>query len=81
MHCVPGPRTHPTPCCLPPALRRVTCLVVSSDQVVTVKTMDNGDIDFGDLTEKAQKHSKDLAALMVTYPSTYGVFEEGIVDI
>merc|ERR1712070_745711 len=46
-----------------------------------VKTLDNGDIDFADLTAKAEKHSDDLAALMVTYPSTYGVFEEGIVDI
>merc|ERR1712070_670464 len=49
--------------------------------VVTVKTMGNGDIDFDDLKEKVEKHSDDLAALMVTYPSTYGVFEEGIVDI
>merc|ERR1719230_1290219 len=55
--------------------------VMAGYKVVTVKTLDNGDIDFADLTAKAEKHSDDLAALMVTYPSTYGVFEEGIVDI
>lgn len=55
--------------------------VMAGYKVVTVKTLDNGDIDFADLTAKAEKHSDNLAALMVTYPSTYGVFEEGIVDI
>merc|ERR1711988_1225822 len=55
--------------------------VMAGYKVVTVKTLGNGDIDFDDLKEKVEKHSDNLAALMATYPSTYGVFEEGIVDI
>jgi len=50
-------------------------------QVVVVKTDPNGNIDIPDLREKAVKHKDDLAALMVTYPSTHGVFEEGILEI
>ena len=38
----------------------------------------NGEIDLDDLKARAAEHSKNLAALMVTYPSTHGVFEEGI---
>jgi glycine dehydrogenase len=49
--------------------------------VVVVKSGDSGNIDVEDLKAKAQKHSKDLAALMITYPSTYGVFEEAVKDI
>src|SRR5205085_10080124 len=40
-----------------------------------------GDVDVNDLRAKAEKHSKDLAAVMITYPSTHGVFEEHIRDI
>ena len=40
-----------------------------------------GNIDISDLKNKAEKHRNDLAAIMVTYPSTHGVFEEGIVEI
>ncbi len=47
-------------------------------KVVTVDTDDNGNVDLGDLKEKAEKHAEKLAALMVTYPSTHGVFEEDI---
>lgn len=46
--------------------------------VVVVNCLPGGDIDIDDLRAKAEKHSDNLAALMVTYPSTYGVFEEGI---
>jgi glycine dehydrogenase len=49
--------------------------------VVVVKTDPNGNIDIVDLREKAVKHKDNLAALMVTYPSTHGVFEEGILEI
>lgn len=49
--------------------------------VVVVATDDNGNVDFADLTAKAEKHSANLGALMITYPSTHGVFEEGIRDI
>jgi len=49
--------------------------------VVVVKTDENGNIDTQDLREKAEKHRDQLAALMVTYPSTHGVFEENILEI
>ena len=50
-------------------------------KVVVVKCDDNGNIDIDDLTAKAENHSADLAALMITYPSTHGVFEEGVTRI
>ncbi len=48
---------------------------------VLVKSLENGDIDVADLREKAAQHKDNLAALMVTYPSTHGVFEESIIEI
>lgn len=50
-------------------------------KVVAVKCDEAGNIDIADLQSKAEKHQDKLAALMVTYPSTHGVFEEGIKDI
>jgi len=50
-------------------------------QVVTVKCMTDGDIDLDDLRAKAELHRDKLAALMVTYPSTHGVFEETIREV
>ncbi|GAB4314144.1 MAG: aminomethyl-transferring glycine dehydrogenase [Bacteroidales bacterium] len=50
-------------------------------QVVVVKCDDKGNIDVEDLKQKAEKYSDTLAALMVTYPSTHGVFEEAILEI
>ncbi len=50
-------------------------------KIVVVKTGANGDIDIGDLRARAEEHAANLAALMVTYPSTHGVFEEGIGEI
>lgn len=49
-------------------------------EVVVVKTDPNGNIDMVELREKAVKHKDNLAALMVTYPSTHGVFEESILE-
>eukprot|EP00981_Chlorochromonas_danica_P002452 scaffold473_cov159-Ochromonas_danica.AAC.5 len=49
--------------------------------VVVVKSDANGNIDVADLSAKAQQYGDRLAALMVTYPSTYGVFEERIQEI
>jgi glycine dehydrogenase len=49
--------------------------------VVVVACDDQGNVDVADLKAKAQQHKDNLAALMITYPSTHGVFEEGIVDI
>ncbi len=50
-------------------------------QVVVVSCDRDGNIDVGDLRAKAEKHTANLAALMVTYPSTHGVFEVAIRDI
>ncbi|WP_296243200.1 MULTISPECIES: aminomethyl-transferring glycine dehydrogenase [unclassified Psychrobacter] len=50
-------------------------------QVVVIKTDDNGNVDIDDLTAKCEEHSARLGALMITYPSTHGVFEEGIRHI
>ncbi|MDB5145782.1 MAG: gcvP [Mucilaginibacter sp.] len=50
-------------------------------KIVVVKCDDNGNIDVADLKEKAEQHKDDLSCLMVTYPSTHGVFEEAIIDI
>lgn len=55
--------------------------VLAGMKVVVVKSDDKGNIDIEDLRAKAIKHKDKLAALMVTYPSTYGVFEEGIKEI
>ncbi len=49
--------------------------------VVVVDCDDNGNVDIADLQAKAAQHAEQLACLMVTYPSTHGVFEEGIRDI
>ena len=70
---------------------RTVCLIPSSAHgtnpasahmagmsVVVVRCTEAGDIDIADLRAKAEQHAADLAALMVTYPSTHGVFEEGI---
>ncbi|MDC0436120.1 aminomethyl-transferring glycine dehydrogenase [Candidatus Pelagibacter sp.] len=50
-------------------------------KVVVVKCDQHGNVDYDDLRKKAEEHSNNLAALMVTYPSTHGVFEEKITDI
>lgn len=50
-------------------------------EVVVVRSDDNGNVDVDDLKAKAKEHAQDLAALMITYPSTHGVFEEAIVEI
>ena len=50
-------------------------------KIVIVKCDDNGNVDVDDLREKAEKHADDLSALMITYPSTHGVFEQRITEI
>jgi glycine dehydrogenase len=50
-------------------------------KVVVVNCDQYGNVDYDDLKKKTEKHSDNLAALMVTYPSTHGVFEEKITDI
>ena len=55
--------------------------VMAGMQVVVTKTDERGNIDVEDLKAKAEQHKDNLACLMVTYPSTHGVFEETIIDI
>ena len=55
--------------------------VMAGLKVVAVACDENGDIDVADLRKKAEQHKDRLAALMVTYPSTHGVFEESIKEI
>jgi glycine dehydrogenase len=49
--------------------------------VVPVKSAENGDIDLDDFRAKAEAHSERLAACMITYPSTHGVFEETVIEV
>ncbi|GAB1307535.1 aminomethyl-transferring glycine dehydrogenase [Urechidicola sp. KH5] len=55
--------------------------VMAGMKVVVTKSLENGNIDVDDLREKAELHKDNLAALMVTYPSTHGVFESAIRKI
>jgi glycine cleavage system P protein (glycine dehydrogenase) len=55
--------------------------VMAGMQVVVVKATADGSIDLDDLKAKLDQHGVRLAAIMVTYPSTHGVFEEGITDL
>ncbi|NBR36398.1 MAG: glycine dehydrogenase (aminomethyl-transferring) [Chitinophagales bacterium] len=55
--------------------------VMAGMKVVVVKALDNGYIDMDDLTAKANQYSKELSGIMITYPSTYGVYEETVKDI
>ncbi len=70
--------------CLVPASAHGTnpaSAVMAGMKVVVVKTDDQGNIDLADLREKAEKHAANLACIMVTYPSTHGVFESSIREI
>jgi glycine dehydrogenase len=70
--------------CLIPASAHGTnaaSAVMAGMRVVVVATDDDGNVDLDDLRRLAGEHSERLAAAMVTYPSTHGVFEEGIVEL
>ena len=55
--------------------------VIAGMKVVVVKNLESGEIDFEDLKAKAELHSNNLAAVMITYPSTYGFFDDNIIEI
>jgi glycine dehydrogenase len=55
--------------------------IMAGFKVVVVATDPNGNVDVADLKKKAEEHATDLAGLMITYPSTHGVFEDSIRDI
>lgn len=70
--------------CLIPASAHGTnpaSAVMAGMNVVVTKTTDSGNIDVVDLKEKAELHKENLAALMITYPSTHGVFESAVTEI
>ena len=74
---------HRTICLIPSSAHGTNpaSAVMAGMKVVVVKTDERGNIDLEDLKEKAVSHSENLAALMVTYPSTHGVFESSIKEI
>jgi glycine dehydrogenase len=55
--------------------------VMAGMKVVVVKALENGYIDIDDLKTKASQHASNLAGIMITYPSTYGVYEETVKEI
>ncbi|MDB5504930.1 MAG: hypothetical protein JWR89_4832 [Tardiphaga sp.] len=75
--------SHRTICLIPSSAHGTnpaSASMVGMD-VVVVACDKRGDVDVNDLRAKAEKHSANLAAIMITYPSTHGVFEEHIRDI
>lgn len=79
-HCGQG---HRNICLIPESAHGTNpaSAVMCGMKVVAVKCDKEGDINFADLQKKVEKYGDNLAALMVTYPSTHGVFEEGIREI
>jgi glycine dehydrogenase len=74
---------HRTVCLIPDSAHGTNpaSAVIAGFQVVPVKNDERGNIDLDDLKAKIAEHKDRLGALMVTYPSTYGVFEAGIKEI
>jgi glycine dehydrogenase len=75
--------SHRTICLIPTSAHGTNpaSAVMAGFRVVPVACDAQGNIDVADLKAKAEVHSNELAALMVTYPSTHGVFEESITDL
>ncbi|KAF0201434.1 MAG: hypothetical protein FD170_2751 [Bacteroidetes bacterium] len=75
--------THRNVCLIPSSAHGTNpaSAAMAGMTVVVVKSDPNGNIDMVDLKEKAEKYKDTLSACMVTYPSTHGVFEEGILDL
>jgi glycine dehydrogenase len=76
-------QAHRTICLIPSSAHGTNpaSAIMAGLDVVVVRCLDDGDIDMDDLRGKAAHHAANLAALMVTYPSTHGVFEPTIKDI
>ena len=75
--------THRNICLIPASAHGTNpaSAAMAGMEIIVTKTMENGNIDVEDLREKAIQHKDNLSALMVTYPSTHGVFESAIVEI
>ena len=74
--------THRDVCLIPTSAHGTNpaSAVIAGMRVVPVACRDNGDIDLADLRSKAEQHADTLAAMMITYPSTHGVFETTVRD-
>jgi len=55
--------------------------VMAGYKVIVIKALENGNIDVADLKAKAEQYAANLAGIMITYPSTYGIFEESVREI
>ncbi len=75
--------THRNICLIPQSAHGTNpaSAVMAGFRVVPVRCVDEGDIDLADLRAKAEQYHNELACLMVTYPSTHGVFEETIREV
>ncbi|MCL3819177.1 aminomethyl-transferring glycine dehydrogenase [Aeromicrobium wangtongii] len=74
---------HRTVCLIPSSAHgtNAASAVMAGMRVVLVKSTDQGEVDLADLRAQCEKHADDLAAIMVTYPSTHGVYEHGITEL
>ena len=78
-----GASTSANVCLIPSSAHgtNAASAVMAGMRVVVVAALDDGTVDLEDLRRKCEEHSERLAAIMVTYPSTHGVYEEGISDM
>ncbi len=74
---------HRTVCLIPSSAHgtNAASAVMAGMRVVLVKSTDQGEVDLDDLRAQCEAHADDLAAIMVTYPSTHGVYEHGITEL
>ncbi|HEU4674977.1 MAG TPA: aminomethyl-transferring glycine dehydrogenase, partial [Motilibacteraceae bacterium] len=75
--------THRDVCLIPSSAHgtNAASAVMAGLRVVVVACSENGDVDLDDLRAKIEQHADRLAAIMVTYPSTHGVYEQGITEL
>jgi glycine dehydrogenase len=74
---------HRTVCLIPSSAHgtNAASAVLAGMRVVVIGTDDNGDVDLADLQAKIVDHGHELAALMITYPSTHGVYEHAVMEV
>ena len=74
---------HRTVCLIPSSAHgtNAASAVLAGMRVVVIGTTETGDVDLADLRAKIMEHGDELAALMITYPSTHGVYEHGVMEV
>ena len=74
---------HRTVCLIPSSAHgtNAASAVLAGMRVVVVATTETGDVDLADLRSKIDEHGESLAALMITYPSTHGVYEHDVMEV